>query len=110
MSCELIRVNFKKGVVLSREALTEEGRAPYNPYQDEHFKMMAGQIAELALMAHQEGADPKKMVVLILDEDAEFEASMYDDGAVSSGEVTAGMKRVLAKIEHQADPDPSARA
>lgn len=105
MSCELIRVNFKKGAVLSRETLTKSGRPAYSPYKDEHFKMMASQMAELAVMAHEEGADPRKMVVLILDENAEFEASMYDELVLADSEVIAGLKRTVAKITSQS-PDP----
>jgi len=98
MSCELIRVDFKKGRVRSRETLAGEA-TPYNPYQDEHFKMMTSQIAELAKMAHEDGADPRKMVVVVLDEDAEYDASMADDRYLDLDEQIAGLKRIVAKLE-----------
>ena len=100
MSCELIRVDFDKGVVKSRTTLDGE-KVPYNPYQDEHFKMMTAQIAELCKMAHEHGANPQKMLVAILDEENEFEASMADDAVLSADEQVSGLKRVVAKIAAQ---------
>lgn len=113
MSCELIRVNFKKGVIESRETLTEDGRAEYVPFQDEHFKMMTRETAELANMAHKHGANPRRMVVLVIDEQAEFDASMYDSEVLSDEEVIAGLKRAVAKILAQSQgpsPEPGASA
>lgn len=111
MSCELIRVNFKKGVVESREQLTEDGRPEYVPFQDEHFKMMTRETAELAKMAHDSGANPRRMVVIVMDEQAEFDASMYDSDVVSDEEVIAGLKRAIAKIEgSQLGPQPGSCA
>lgn len=99
MSCELISVDFKSRMVRSRVALGDVDEPEYNPFQDAHFKMFTGEMAELAKLSHNCGANPRKIFVAILDEENEFEASMADDEYLPLAEQISGIKRVLAKLE-----------
>lgn len=99
MACELIRVNFKKGVIKSRETLGDEAPA-YNPYQDENFKAFTAAVADLAIEVAKDGGDPKKLVVIATDEDAEIDYSLFDHEVLPTEQVIAGLKRVVAKLEN----------
>ncbi|SUE95783.1 Uncharacterised protein [Ectopseudomonas mendocina] len=99
MACELIRVNFKKGVVKSREILGSEAPA-YNPYQDENFKAFTAGVADLACEVAKDGGNPNKLVVIATDEDAEIDYSVFDQEVLSTEQVIAGLKRIVAKLEN----------
>lgn len=112
MSCEIIRVDFKKKTVKSRQVVGEPV-PEYNAYQDEHFKAVVAGAAEVAMDAMAAGADPRKMVVLFMDEDGEYDASLYADDVIPTEEVISGLKRAVAKLEMDLQgpgPEPGARA
>lgn len=106
MSCELIRVNFKKGVVQSRELLGEEAPA-YNPYKDEAFKAFTVALADVATVLKSSGGHPNKMIVIATDEDVELDMAVFDTEFLPTDQAIAGIKRVLAKLELET-PDPEA--
>lgn len=106
MPCELIRVNFKKGLVKSRELLGD--KAPqFNPYQSAEFKTFTSCLAELAVMTEQEGGNPIGLIAVSVD----LEAAMYDENVVDTAAAIDCLKRVVAKLEmHTPDPQPGASA
>ena len=102
---ELIRVDFRKRFVKSRETL-DGAPQPYNPYQDEFFKAYTKLMAELCVEADQEGGDAQRLITLI---DAHHGgngmAVLYDQEIIPRQEVIRALEAALVKLrEPSAEP------
>lgn len=105
MSCELIKLNFKTGKVISRRTL--EGREKYNALQDPDFKFFTGEFAGLVNAAAEEGVDPRRLVSIVTDDTAGCDMLMFDERYITRQEVIASLRRLLQKLKRQ-QPDPGA--
>lgn len=97
MPCELIKINFKTGKVVSRRDL--EAKEQYNPLQDPDFKFFTGELANLAKAAWEDGADPRRLVGFVTDETADTDMLIYDNSLVSDLDVLNSLKRLVVKVE-----------
>lgn len=102
MTCELIRVDFKKGKVKSREQLGDQAPA-FNPYKDEGFKAFTAAMADLAVSTASEGGDPNRMMVVAVDGDA----LLMDGDLISDQEAIECFKRLVEKLEKAQSPTES---
>ena len=108
MSCELIRVDFKKGVIKARETLNDTKKEPFNPYKDENFKFFTSGIADLAIYVNENGGDFQRIIVLATDEEAEIDIAVFDDQVISVDEAICAFKRIIEKLEKAKLPEGAA--
>lgn len=105
MPCELIKINFKTGTVVSRREL--DAKEDYKPLQDPEFKHFTSELAALVKAAHEFGADSRRLVGIVTDERADTDMLIYNNSLVTDRDVLESLKRLVIKMESQT-PDPEA--
>lgn len=102
---ELIRVDFKQGVITDRRDL-DKPAAVWVARKDPAFKDWVAGIAMLAEAAHAYGGDWRKMCVVMGDkpEGAEpFCMTMWDNAAAPRDEVVNNLHLAIDKIINEPD-------
>lgn len=79
MSCQLIRVNFRRKEVLSRSSLED---AAYDPDKCATFQAVMDRAKEIAIDAFQNNVNPKRIMVLIADPLNAYNYAAFDHGTV----------------------------
>lgn len=79
MSCQLIRVNFRRQEVLSRTQLDEDD---YDPSKCAVFQTLMDQAKEIARDAYQNNVNPKRMIILVSDPLNAYNFASFDSGTL----------------------------
>jgi len=96
---ELIRVDFRKRFVKSRETL-DGAPQPYNPYQDEFFKAYTKLMADLCVEADKEGGDAQRLITLIdSHRGGDGMAVLFDQEIVPRHEVIQALEAALVRLK-----------
>jgi hypothetical protein len=108
MTCELIRVNFKEGIIKSRQVLDKEEVVEFKPYKDDFFKEFIGGMADMAIGVNLEGGNPKGLIAIATDEDVEIDWVIFDPETLSADKVICSLKRIILKLESNLEETPEA--
>ena len=94
---ELIRVDFKKRFVKSRQELGAQ--EAYSPFKDEEFKQYTASLGELAIAAKEKGIDVKRMITIIDDPDSGTALMVYDQDVLTQQDAMNALAKASLRIE-----------
>ena len=109
MTCELFRVDFRRKVLKERTTLGTDAQ-PYDPRKCPVVSNIVEHAMAMLAEAHEQYADPRRAVFLMVDPSRNYSAAMFDTEFLSTDDAIESLEAILNKLyalrqqEEQGDP------